>query len=275
MILANKLMAQDAVVGNQSLYQIISNLGLTTNLKLCLDAGDSASYNPSVQTAKWLDTSGNGYDFYRGTSTAGDAAEPTFNGAAGGLSSNEYWSFDGSDYFKYDTTNETWMNTLHNNGAVCSMVCVWAPGSMAVTQNLFGTAYAASFVSGINFAVTSANAVVYFIRNSLAGGTTTTVKTSSGHTAGAWAIECVSIDENGGAGGSSYTINGTSGTYDGNNASANGNTPGGFHIGTGGNAGDSWLSSGSKLACFAMWDVELTPTQLSDIYNAIKGRFGL
>ena len=30
---------------------------------VCLDAGDAGSCNSAVQTTKWLDTSGNGYDF--------------------------------------------------------------------------------------------------------------------------------------------------------------------------------------------------------------------
>ena len=45
---------------------MLRRLGLTNGLKLCLDAGDANSYTSGEP---WLDTSGNGYDFNRGTTS--------------------------------------------------------------------------------------------------------------------------------------------------------------------------------------------------------------
>src|SRR5688572_10725967 len=106
---------------NDTLLTILNGLGLTANLKLCLDAGDNLSA-PAAATS-WLDRSGNGYDFFRGTTSGADATDPTFNGTPGELSAAEYWSFDGGDFFRYDTTNETWMQNLHKNNALLSFFC--------------------------------------------------------------------------------------------------------------------------------------------------------
>src|SRR5690349_1915490 len=110
---------------NTKFLTVIQQLGLTTGLKLCLDAGDSASVAVGSQ-AKWLDVAGNGYDFYRGSSAAGDAAEPTFNGTPGNLSASEYFSSDGGDNFTYDSANESWMDNLHKDGAKFTICCwIW------------------------------------------------------------------------------------------------------------------------------------------------------
>jgi len=100
---------------NVTLIDAITTAGLTSGLQLALDAGDTNSYSGSGQS--WLDTSGNGYDFFRGITGGANSDDPTFNGTSGGISINEYWSFDGDDFFIYDSANETWMNNLHKNNA--------------------------------------------------------------------------------------------------------------------------------------------------------------
>jgi hypothetical protein len=107
---------------NKSLIDILTDLSLTTNLKICLDAGDINSYDGS--SADWADVSGNiGADeFFRGSTSGSDANDPTFNGSAGGLSANEYWSFDGADYFTYGAGNETYMDSLHKASAKFAII---------------------------------------------------------------------------------------------------------------------------------------------------------
>lgn len=254
-----------------SLIEIIQRLSLTSDLKLCLDAGDPASYNPNVQTAKWLDVSGNGYDFYRGSSGAGDAAEPTFNGSAGGLSSAEYFSFDGGDYFSYDSSNETWMNTLHNDGAIWSaFAMVHLPSTSII--NLFvtggvGTYYGAGF--GLN-----TNTLRYSVTTPATGENANA--STGATTTSAWGPLGYGLSENGGASGSSYIITGgATGTWNAANTLVSSNTPGPATIGASA-LKNNLLPSGSRLACLAVWQgTALTTGNLSDIYNAIKGRFGL
>lgn len=112
---------------------IISKLGLMSGLKVCLDAGDSASYS-SGQV--WLDRSGNGYDFNRGSGSGSGSDDPTFNGTVGGTSKNEYFSLDGDDYFSYDSSTEAWMDAMHQDSALWAFAGMLNIGSSAT--RLFG-----------------------------------------------------------------------------------------------------------------------------------------
>lgn len=261
--------------GNKTLSQIITDLGLTTNLKLCLDAGDANSYDPAVQTAKWLDTSGNGYDFYRGTSGVGDGAEPTFNGSAGGLSSAEYFSFDGGDYFLYDSANETWMNTLHKDGAIVSCFAVVHPAAFTQANRIFSTR---GTLNGTGF-IFSIPVTTGKIQVNAFDGTTAqmTMGSTDSLSVGAWNAVSVSFDEaaatnnclakvNGGA------VDSFSLTYSAPSAT---DAAGGVGIGANGN-GSLPILSGSRLACLAIWQgTALNSANLTALYDAIKGRFGL
>lgn len=268
-----KMLTSNAVAdaGNQSLYQIISGLGLTSNLKLCLDAGDSASYSPSVQTTKWLDTSGNGYDFYRGNSSAGDPQEPTFNGTAGGLSPSEYWSFDGSDYFTYDATNEVWMNNLHKDGSTFSLVAAFYRNSGSDLVRLFSTGSNNAAV-GCRILISATSILNFIIANGSASQTVlqaTTAVSSSG-----WSVIGLSYDES--TGNWVSVINGSvnSGTQtftapSTSNASMVARI--GVQVGVVGTN-----TANTRQSLQAMWEgIALTDTQLTQIYSGIKGRFGL
>jgi len=92
-------------------FNDIENAGLTSGLQLCLDAGAAASYDGTAQS--WLDLTGNGYDYFLGVDGSSSSDDPSFNGSAGGLSSSEYFSFDGGDEMRYDTSNEAWMSNYH------------------------------------------------------------------------------------------------------------------------------------------------------------------
>jgi len=267
-----KLLAVNAESGggNQSLYDIINGLGLTTNLKLCLDAGDDASYDPAVQTTKWLDTSGNGYDFFRGATGSSEGSDPTFNGSAGGLSSSEYWSFDGADYFTYDTSNETWMENLHKNNAVFSfVVAFYKPASNSLIR-IFSTNSATNAV-GIRILTTNVGNVTLVVSN---GATTQIFVNLTSASPSGWNVLALSYTESSGSW--SAILNGTtySGTqtYTSPSASASTQTA---KIGTV-NGTSSINSSGTLYACHAMWEgTALTSTNLTDLYDGIKGRFGL
>ena len=58
MLQVNQLSGFGSGQANVSLIDILTALGLTTNLKLCLDAGDSVSYDGTSQD--WVDRSGAG-----------------------------------------------------------------------------------------------------------------------------------------------------------------------------------------------------------------------
>lgn len=147
---------------NKPFITTLAEIGLTTGLELCLDAGDSDSYDPSIQVDKWLDVSGKGYDFYRGSSSVGDAKEPTFNGTAGGLSAAEFWSFDGGDCFNYDSANETWMENQHKANAQFSWFFWIYFAALAVDQRIVATFSSFTTGIGVNFWIRGSDQLLDF-----------------------------------------------------------------------------------------------------------------
>lgn len=255
-------------IRNNTLFEILTSLGLTSNLQLCLDAGDSASYSSGQS---WLDRSGNGYDFFRGTTSASQATDPTFNGTAGAIRSTEYWSFDAGDFFTYDTTNETWMENLHKNNAVHTLLCWVYPGSVATNQAMAGTVGATGSGTGFGFQIDAGAALLFQARN--AGVVALNVNTTATFSATAWQMGAVALDEAAATG--TLQINSTqesfTSTYSSPAAGAASQT---MQIGARGNA-QTPLVANSRMAMFAAWSSKLTDAQLLSIYTATRGRFGV
>ncbi len=249
----------------------LTTLTLTTGLSLCLDAGDTNSY---ASGQKWLDTSGNGYDFFLGTTSAAQGTDPTFNGSAGALTSNEYFSFDGGDYFTYDTTNETWMQNLHKNNAIFSFAgWVYLTGD----STLFGTSntLSGSAKQGMLIDV-SGNDLTCVVFNATAA-TWLSNPAFTELSYNTWAFVGGSYTESTGAGtlqvfGTQRTI---SNTYTSPTAS---NMGGNATIFSSGSLDGASISppSGSRIAMWAMWGgTAIGATALNNIYNSTKTRFGL
>ena len=259
--------------GGTTLMSALTTAALTTNLKLCLDAGDSASYDPGVQTDKWLDRSGGGYDFYRGSGTGSDAADPTFNGSGGVV--NSYWSFDGGDYFTYDTTNETWMQTLHKNGAVFSAVWFYYKGA---TNNATIIGTNNTLNTGIELS-TGGSIVQMVVLN--AGALGVLVQSDAAITTNGWHMVGVSVTENGGASGAFFYVDGGYAQVSGVDTwNPNYTSP------SAGNAGNTmtlcslpatnFYPSANKLSCLAVWQgTALTKANMDTIWAAMRGKFGI
>lgn len=256
----------------RDLNEIITSLGLTSGRKLVLDAGDSSSYSGSGQS--WLDLSGNGYDFFRGATSAATTDDPTFNGSAGTLSAAEYWSFDGGDKFRYDTTNETWMQNLHKNNALFSLVCWFYLPDLTAMQGLFGTCSNSSLSNtGAQWIIdTSGNLYVQVLNGS--GSSAAVIVGSTGVTASAWKFAAISVDEaaNTAVGVLNGTVATTVSAYTSPSAS---NATYTAEIGATGNA-IALMRNGGRIAQFAAWEgVALTQAQLLNIFTATRGRFGV
>jgi hypothetical protein len=256
----------------RSLLESIQGVGLTDGLKLCLDAGDADSFT-SGQT--WFDRSGGGYDFLRGSTSAAQATDPTFNGTVGQLSANEFWSLDGGDFFTLGQSNPTWVNNLHKNNAVWSFgAWVYLPSPTTQT-GIFGTAAGLAWGSGaIGVIAYTANSARH--RIAVSNQTTITLLMESTGTipASAWTFLSGSINEPTGQGfvGIDGVMEAASSTYD---SPATGNAGYTLQLGTRGN-GDSKMPNGSRLAMLAVWQGSaLSVAGMQDIYGATKGRFGL
>ena len=255
----------------QTLMEALTASGLTANLKIALDAGDAASW-PGSGT-KWLDTSGNGYDFFLGADGSATATDPTFNGASGGKSASEYWGFDGGDYFTYDSANEAWMETLHKDNAIFSFCCWISLGTAAATQVFWATNSTTSDV-GCLYRTTASGFPLFLVGTA----SPSIIDTSAlgPPTDGTWAFLGMSIDESIGASGAFHYFNGSvetwTSTFNGPSASsALGPLRSGATVGAG-----SRLTSGSRLAQFAMWQgAKLSTADFDAIYAATRTRFGV
>lgn len=232
-----------------TMLSAIQRLGLTSGLQMCLDASDVESYGGSGQ--KWLDVSGNGYDFFRGTGAGSEASDPTFNGVAGGQSSAEYWGFDGGDFFTYDTTTETWMQNIHKNNAKFAVAAWVYIASTGVQQPIFGNAIN---VDSIGFAAYINSAGLWKLAVERAGdpeayvnGNTVAVPT------GQWSFLSIVFDE--AAGTSAFRTNATeetpSATY--SSPSASSATHSTF-IGKVVGIPDVFFLSGARLRSLSVWE---------------------
>lgn len=257
----------------KNLFQGLTDLGLTTNLKVCLDAGDLASYGN--QTDKWMDLSGNGQDFFKGSGTGADGADPTFNGITGNRSINDYFSSDGGDYFTYDTTNETWMQNLHKDGNVSTWLAwVYHPSGSGTSHGIGGTKDISVLANvGWGGYISSSNKLVDAWGR---GGSTVAVTSTASVPTNQWNFLGLSHNENGGAGNSFHVINTTYETFDGNIASASASNAGyTMQIGATGNGARPFVNT-ARLAQIVFWGgTALSQTNVTNIYNATKGRFGL
>lgn len=263
-----------AATGNPSLIAAIQNLGLTSGLKICLDAGDANSYTSGT---KWLDTSGNGFDFHFGDGVNA-GTRPTFNGTPGGLSANEYFTSSGTNYFTYDSTAEPWMQTLHKDGAVLSAFAIWR-----ATSPLSSSAF-----SGFTNWTGMGGGAVWLPYSASGGGprfasfitsiqTAANIVSTTLPVANAWNIQGFSLNENTGANGAVWNVNGTATTHSSTYTAPATNDPTVFRLASSTTSGNSnAFPVGVRFACLAIWQgTALSSTQLEDLRNAMRGRYGL
>ena len=251
-------------------YSIIQRQGLTSNLKLCLDAGDGSSYTSGQS---WLDRSGNGYDFFRGTTSSAQASDPTFNGSADGRSSSEYWSTDGGDFFRYDTTNETWMQNIHKNNAQFTFVFWFYPISFGGTDNLMGNQSGSAANIGFRFRTNIFGILNFQVSNASVLACDISLGTLN---AAAWNFIGFSLNEATGANGALINVNGSASTATSTYTSPNaGSATYTTEILAGGNSSGPW-DSGTRIAGVIAWEgTTLTAAQLAALYQASRVRFGV
>jgi hypothetical protein len=256
----------------RTLIQHIRGASLETNLKLCLDAGDADSYSGSGQV--WDDTSGLDHDFNRGATTGSEASDPTFNGTAGGKSSSEYWSFDGGDFFTYEAANEAWMQNLHKDNAVFTIVAWVYIANFNSDQPIWSTVATASHIGSRLYINDTGNQPTWFVSN----GSGTVALFSPGtdtFTAGTWNFVGLSLTEATGASGALWNVNGTAATdtstYTSPSSSSAGNTATLGH-----NSSALFFESGTRLAMLAMWEgTALTAAELDILFQRTRKRFGV
>jgi len=284
------------IVGGGGMLAPLSNVlqlfGLAGNNRLCLDAGDKNSYDPSIQTQWWADTSGGGNDFWRGGPDTGDMYEPAFNGIAGALDATNYWSSAGFGCFTWRYAGpstlipNSWSN-MHRPGAKFTIFS-WiripstATGSLIV---LFDDRKNADF---------SGPGVVFYLPGSSVGGPNPVgiaVSNTTGYfvnpvpfvpTGGSFGlaanqISMISATIDATAGSGFFGVNGSYQTFSANYSSASAlpapvTTP---FIGASVQT-SAFLPPGTRLYTLCIIEgVALTQDQVSNIFNAMRMRFGV
>ncbi len=251
-----------------TLIQAITTAGLTGNLQYALDAGDAASYSGAGQS--WLDTSGNGQDFFRGLNGSPGALDPTFNGTPGIVSSSEFWSFD-DDMFTYDSALTPMMTGAHLAGANFTLMMVIRFGSVSESNVMTGSREPDP---GIIWGVRSTAKNHFVIRKT--GVTVLNIESDDLVLANTIYFFALSVNEAGSTG-FLYRDGAFSQVSASNTFNASYPSPGGSagHWGISRSDAHSEMSTGSRIYMTAAWDTALSKVQLDGLFNEVKNRFGL
>jgi hypothetical protein len=279
MLSVNHLIGFGVGSSQLTLHEAITAAGLTTNLETALDAGDRLSYTSGQS---WLDRSGNGFDFFLGIDGSATATDPTFNGTAGNISSSEYFSVDGGDLFRYDTTNETWMQNLHKNNAAFTLFAVVWIGTGSTAQGIFGNCRGSTSNIGIELLVNTSNQLAFQCMKGGSPASLTATADGTALTTGAFHAVAVSINEAAGAGGGFFWIDGAysqvsaadtfNATYTTPSASSATFTS---EIGARGDALQP-LTANSRVPAFAAWEgTALSKANLDTLFALLRSRWGL
>jgi hypothetical protein len=273
------------VAGDPSLgfYNDIDQTGLLTSLELVLDAGAATSYTSGQ---KWLDISGNGYDFFLGSegASASTGDEPTFTGSAGGLSDGEYFLVDGGDFFSYDTgTLESWMTDMYKDNADWT-VLMWTYGPAGGdSDGWFGVGFDAGgggtpAVNYQNLGAGTTKQQLTIWRDSEPSALAVSGATSMA--LNAWHMHGISFDEATGAGGAFFFLDGaynqvsSSDTWNATISSAATNDGAEFHILDSNLVGQKWPNL-TRIAGFMAWSTALSFANIDALFDKQKGRFGI
>jgi len=257
-----------------NLKEIIDALGLGDGLACCYDFGESDCYSGSGQTV--TDLSGNGLTLNLGATSGAEASDPTFNGVAGALSENEYFSFDGGDYFTLASANPTDINDLHKNNADLMLFAIDQIGALSTSQRMFGTNAGSTSNIGVEWGFGGTNSHIFSCTNGTGSYARDSSSSGTGIAAtGVWNHHAWYVDEaansrygirnfSSASGASSYTApSAAAATY-------------AFNLGADGN-GHKPLTNGSKLAMFALWSTGngINRSRLLSLIAMTRARFDM
>jgi len=263
----------------RSFYGDIVAAGLTSNLKLVVDVGAAASYTTG-QT--WSDLSGVSTGFFRGADATPAPDDPVFNGVAGNLSVNEYWSFDGTQFFTYTTSNPSWVNALHKAGAQYSLIVWMYLGSTASESFHFHDHNTTAGDIGVDFGIGSGAAGKQHVNvRKGSAGSALNKSADTAMSTGAWHMLGLSIDEAGGAVSFFYrdgsydqvsTSNTFNAAYTTPSTSAASNT---LHAASNGAGGQIYPNTNRMAGIMAWQGVVLTKANMDTLWASQRTRFGV
>ena len=251
------------------LDEIISRLGLSTGLVLCLDAAAVGCYGGTGQTL--TDLSGSGNDYQLGATSGSEASDPTFAGVAGDLLSTTYFSGDGADYFTpvaATTFDHPWVK----DGAQFTVVSVlYLPDVITAAQNVVGNT--SGIAAQARIEISTAEKLIFQVLDD-AGGVELNTTSTAGFVTSAWNFMAVSENENGGAGASIRQMGATQETFNGAYASPSATDPTSELLIWKRGASSNIAQSGTRFGVMAAWSRNLSAVELERLRIALRaGRF--
>lgn len=252
-------------------------LGLTTGLQVCLDAGAIDSVGSASQTT-WNDQAPNAYHLYRGADGTATTDDPTHNGTPGALTSSEYWSLDGGDFFRLNQSNPSAFNDWHkNNAAFTFLVWMYPQSSGGSLRGIIGNNADNTSNVGVLWSLRGSNEHSFEMYN---GGSRDIQRIADATVStGAWTMLGVSWDEAGSTGflykNGNYDQVSASNTFSAaysapSSSSATYTT----ELGASGNAANKMPSS-TRFAGLMIWSTALSKASIDTVWNRQKTRFGL
>ncbi|MBA1143196.1 hypothetical protein [Mesorhizobium neociceri] len=255
---------------SKSLRSMVTSVGLLPNLQLCLDPGAATSW-PQGSTQTLKDISGNGRDFYLGSGSGSDAADPAFNGTIGSEDANTYFSSDGGDGLTKASANDSWFNGLHIASAAWSIVFVEyftsAYGPTLVTQS--GAFASNNTAVGISV-YTTANRPGFTIGNGSASVGTNVL--TSGSPMATNTMLMVGVGYTHTSNTSRTFVGYVNGTYETNTYTSPSWTPSTSNASATATMGISW-GSGRRFYGFVMFNKMLSQAEFDALRLALKRRF--
>lgn len=258
----NNLTGFGTASGSPFLYDIIRELGLTTNLVGCWDVADLSCYTGTGDN--WVDRVDPVNNIWeRGQGTA--AAKPTFNGVAGVPTESTYWSFDGGDYFGEPGTAMTFADNWHKNNGTFSFIFGMYVIGTADFQSLFTSDAFGASINTMEINLTSAESPGIAFNDSSAYNASNSCTTSSWNIfGGSYSEASTNVD---------WNVNGTA-SSDTTTAKTSTATPGDTYQLMSNNAGGgTWVvPNGTRLAFVAFWNTAIGPSALSNLRATLKAR---
>jgi hypothetical protein len=249
----------------------IALCGAQDGLQMILDAGSDSSYDGSSQT--WTDDTGNGNDFWRGSSSSSQSIDPTFNGTVGRRSENEYFSSNGDDLFTAKTF-ASWMRDFVKTSATPQMMYIGYDVHSASEQTLISTMGAASTTFGFNLhrnTITNGWAVSY--RSSADAFKALTASATLGSDGRHGTLVGYDFSELV----QSYisSVNRYEATISSSKDSKNANpTSGTMRLWVRGGVDGVEVASGHQCNCIAMWSEKHTWAEQVALWMSIMGKYG-
>lgn len=253
-----------------SLREAVAGVTGLVNCRLILDIADLACFPGSGETI--ADISGQANDFWNGIG-ATTANNMVFVGTAGDFQIGTYFRADGEADWGTMKVKPTWIDAFHKNNAQWSFyVCFYSVGSGGI-QGVFGNADSTLNSIGVVSYIDDDDDVVVSIANgSGSAARRTEIKTNVTHNQ--WHRWGASIDEGGGASASHHIYAGTQNTFNGSYTSPSSSpASNAMEICALGDGGDLAPDTLSRFGCLAMWNTNISITQMKAVDTIMAGRY--